>query len=238
MCSSVWRVLVSILLIGCTPTSTPAPVPIPVSLSSLVPIAPPQSQIQSRVDVVPSKNNSPIPGSQRYQRSLTREARAVYGLNAPIATFAAQIHQESGWDATAVSYVGATGMAQFMPKTAKGISEDFPELGPASPTDPEWSMRAMVRYMKQINDGLTAADECSLHAFALSGYNGGPGWVLRDKRLAKTAGLDPEIWWSNVELVNAGRSAAAFKENRGYPQRIIKNIQSRYASWGRGVCSF
>lgn len=56
--------------------------------------------------------------ARQYQRELTRNARAVWGLNAPVSTFAAQIHQESQWNARARSPVGAQGLAQFMPTTA------------------------------------------------------------------------------------------------------------------------
>lgn len=42
---------------------------------------------------------------------------------------------------------------------------------------------------------------------------------------------DGAIWWGNVELHSA-RSAAAFKENRGYPRRILYVLQPLYASWG------
>lgn len=44
---------------------------------------------------------------------LIREARVQWGMSAPTATFAAQIHQESTWNADAVSPVGAQGLAQF-----------------------------------------------------------------------------------------------------------------------------
>lgn len=33
---------------------------------------------------------------EQYRRDLTRSARLVWGLDAPVATMAAQIHQESG----------------------------------------------------------------------------------------------------------------------------------------------
>lgn len=60
--------------------------------------------------------------ARQYQRELTRNARAVWGLNAPVSTFAAQIHQESQWNARARSPVGAQGLAQFMPATASWIA--------------------------------------------------------------------------------------------------------------------
>jgi hypothetical protein len=57
-----------------------------------------------------------------YRAQLTREARAAWGLEAPVAFFAAQVHQESGWREDARSPVGALGLAQFMPGTAAWIA--------------------------------------------------------------------------------------------------------------------
>ena len=53
----------------------------------------------------------------RYRLTLLREAHGQWGLDAPVAAFAAQVHQESGWNPQAVSRVGARGLAQFMPAT-------------------------------------------------------------------------------------------------------------------------
>jgi len=60
--------------------------------------------------------------AQRQRSTLIRMARAEWGLDAPVAAFAAQLQQESGWQADAVSRVGARGMAQFMPSTARWVS--------------------------------------------------------------------------------------------------------------------
>jgi len=41
--------------------------------------------------------------AELHRRVLTREAQAQWGLQAPVARFAGQIHQESGWRADARS---------------------------------------------------------------------------------------------------------------------------------------
>ena len=61
----------------------------------------------------------PPQAAARYKLTLLREAHSQWGLDAPVAAFAAQVHQESGWRADAVSRVGARGLAQFMPATAR-----------------------------------------------------------------------------------------------------------------------
>lgn len=177
-------------------------------------------------------------GAEQHRRELIRESRAVWGINAPVALFAAQIHQESQWNMRAVSPVGAQGLAQFMPKTGKWIAAQYPELGANNPFNPSWSMRALVQYNRWHWQRISAATDCDRWAFVLSAYNGGLGWVQRDKAKAHAAGVDPLRYWGAVEKFNAGRSAANFKENRGYPKRIIYRWQPHYiaSGWGAGVC--
>lgn len=173
-----------------------------------------------------------------HQRTLTRTAYAFWGLKAPVATFAAQIHQESHWRPEAQSPVGAEGLSQFMPGTAKWIVDVFPELKTANPYNAGWSMRAMVRYDHWLYKRLKADTNCDRWAMVLAAYNGGLGWVLRDKKLAAQNGYSRWLWWDNVERHNAGRSAANFKENRDYPRRILLQHESIYedSGWGHGVC--
>ncbi len=174
--------------------------------------------------------------STQYKRVLTQESHANWGLNAPIAVFAAQVHQESNWNVKAISPVGAQGLTQFMPSTAKWIAQRYPSLAINQPFNPNWALRALVVYNKYHYDKIAAKTECDRIAFTLSAYNGGLGWVQRDKKKAQAQGLDPLLYWNNVEQVNAGRSRANFAENRGYPKRIIYYWQPRYITWGNTVC--
>lgn len=178
--------------------------------------------------------------ARRYQSELTRNARAIWGINAPVATFAAQIHQESTWKTNARSPVGAVGLAQFMPATSQWIAGIYPaELGANQPYNPSWAIRALVQYNHWNWQRIpVTASDCDRMAFTLSAYNGGLGWVQRDRKLAEQRGLDSSRYWGQVESVNAGRTPANFRENRGYPDRIIHRWQPLYANagWGAGVC--
>lgn len=179
------------------------------------------------------------PTAEQYRRALTREARAVWGLDAPIAVMSGQVEQESAWAPNATSPF-AQGLAQFTPATADWISGAYPkELGAAAPFSPEWALRALVLYDRRIYDGVAGAkDECSRWAMTLAGYNGGPGWLARDRALCgNVAGCDQGRWFGHVEL-HTNRAAWAAKENRGYPRRILLVLQSGYTTWGAGVkCS-
>lgn len=176
------------------------------------------------------------PEAARYRADLTRQARQIWGLDAPVATFAAQIQQESGWRRDAVSPVGATGMAQFMPATARWICGAYPDL-PAGcdAMNPVWAMRALVRYDKHLFDRLAVAgNECSRMWAALRSYNGGEGHWRKEARLA----ADPaDREGVDAQCGRASRSARHCPENLGYPKKIIERHQPKYLGWGRGVCS-
>ena len=175
--------------------------------------------------------------ANRYRADLTRQARQVWGLDAPVATFAAQIHTESLWRLDAVSPAGARGLAQFMPGTETWINGLYRWQGDAM--NPTWALRALVTYNRWHWDRIkNTANDCERMAFAMSAYNGGLGWVQRDRALASSKGLDSARYWGAVESVNAGRSAVAIRENREYPRLILKVREPIYqtAGWGRGVC--
>jgi len=178
------------------------------------------------------------PDANQYKRDLIRNGRMVWGMSAPIATFAAQIHQESGWRPDAVSPVGARGMAQFMPATTTWIKGLQIALQNDGPENPQWAIRALVEYDKWLYDRvLPSATHCEQMAFVLSSYNGGLGWLRKDVALAKEKGSDPRWWFGHVEKHNGGRSVNAFAENRGYPNRILNTLEGRYRAAGWGVYS-
>ena len=96
---------------------------------------------------------SDIPrAAERHRAELIRVSRAVWGLEAPVAVFAAQVHTESWWRNGTVSSAGAQGLAQFLPSTAEWLPRAVPELereaGRSAPFNPGWALRALVSYDK------------------------------------------------------------------------------------------
>ena len=115
--------------------------------------------------------------AQQHRALLVRTANATWGLGAPVAVFAAQVHQESAWKPEAVSGVGARGLAQFMPSTASWWCE-LNKLAPADcqPHNTAWALRALVGYDKYLYDRTpTRYSEYDRMWVALRGYNGGLG---------------------------------------------------------------
>jgi soluble lytic murein transglycosylase-like protein len=188
--------------------------------------------------LLPAKAGAAIPAAaQKYRVALISAARAEFGFDAPVALLAAQVHQESRWRADAVSPVGAQGLAQFMPATAQWLPKVAPHTGEPAPYNPGWALRALCAYDRHLLAAIRdAAGPGEAWAFTLAAYNGGLTWVRRDREAAAGQGLDPARYWNSVELVNSGRKASAFRENRGYARNIFA-VQAAYAAagWGQGV---
>lgn len=178
----------------------------------------------------------------QYRAEMTRSAYRVHGPAAPVAALAGQIHQESAWKIDAKSWAGAEGLAQFMPLTAKDMAARYPsDCAPANPYSARWAFTCRDRYMASQLKGSrqmkTGMDEKSHWAFAFRAYNGGLGWINRDRRMCLLAagcpGCNPDDH-EQVMPFNAGRRASAHKENREYAIRIFA-LQPRYAEWGRSL---
>ena len=75
------------------------------------------------------------------------------------------IEQESGFDPSATSSAGASGLTQLMPGTASS-------LGVADPLNPAESIEGGARYLGQLMDQFAGNTED-----ALAAYNAGPGAV-------------------------------------------------------------
>ena len=170
--------------------------------------------------------------AHQHKGQLKREAQRVWGLNAPVATFAAQIHQESRWRADARSPVGAQGLAQFMPATAQWIGGVYGDLGERAPMNPAWAIRGLVTYDKWLADRITADTPCEEMAFVLAAYNGGLGWVYKRQKLSP----QPGVCMGATCTINPGVSAASQRENQHYPEVILRKYEPLYQAWGRGSC--
>lgn len=169
----------------------------------------------------------------KHRADLTRAAHTVWGLDAPIAVFAAQIHQESGWNPEAVSRVGARGMAQFMPDTARWwCDKNGLSAIDCQPTNPVWAMRALVGYDRWLFDRVRGPSEFDRLWAALRGYNGGLGHWQQEAATVRPA-LDRLA--VDAACGKAHRHPSFCPENLGYPRRILTILQPRYLGWGRGA---
>lgn len=105
-------------------------------------------------------------GSEKLARLIEGTAN-MYGVDPYLV--AALVSQESAFYANAVSPVGALGLGQLMPGTAR-------DLG-VNPRNPKENLDGCVRYLAQNLD--TWSHTKDPVAFALASYNAGPGAVER-----------------------------------------------------------
>ena len=108
---------------------------------------------------------------------------------------AAQAYQESAFDPQAVSYMGAMGLMQLMPGTARDVGVSQSEV-----FVPERNVQGASKLINQLNTHyafISNADE-RLN-FILAAYNAGPGHVDDARALAKKYGKNPNVWLGNVD---------------------------------------
>ncbi|WP_306602529.1 transglycosylase SLT domain-containing protein [Azonexus sp.] len=169
----------------------------------------------------------------KHRADLVRIAHAQAGLDAPVALFAAQIHQESGWNPQAISRVGARGMAQFMPETAKWWCElHGQDAESCQPNNPVWAMRALIGYDLWLYQRVRGQSEFDRWWAALRSYNGGLGHWQTEAAKARPATDRAAI---DAACGKAKRHPLHCGENLDYPRRIMLLIQPRYLGWGRGI---
>jgi membrane-bound lytic murein transglycosylase MltF len=125
---------------------------------------------------------------------------------------AAQGYQESRLDQNAKSHVGAIGVMQVMPETGKDLAVgDINELEP--------NIHAGVKYIRWLIDRHyedEPMDDLNKGLFAFAAYNAGPGRVRQLRREAAARGLDPNVWFNNVERIASeriGRETVTYVSN-------------------------
>ena len=108
---------------------------------------------------------------------------------------AAIAFSESGFNPDATSWMGARGIMQVMPKTARSFGVDEKDLG-----NPEVSIRVASKILKEL-DGImrSKTSPADRIKFVLAAYNAGSGHVTDAIALARKYELDPRVWAENVE---------------------------------------
>ena len=113
---------------------------------------------------------------------------------------------ESQFDSTQVSWAGAAGIMQLMPRTAANFG-----LNRNNIMNPEKNIEAGVQYIKSLN--LTfqkIEDKEERIKFILAAYNSGPAHILDAMALARKYGKNPYIWFGHVDYFLAKKSEAEF----------------------------
>jgi membrane-bound lytic murein transglycosylase MltF len=114
---------------------------------------------------------------------------------------AAQGFQESRLDQAARSQVGAIGVMQVMPATGKDL-----KVGDITQVDP--NVHAGVKYFRFMMDQFFKDEpmtQLDKGLMTLASYNAGPGRIRQLRRETARRGLDPNVWFGNVERVVSER---------------------------------
>lgn len=130
---------------------------------------------------------------------------------------AALAYQESRLDQKAKSHVGAVGVMQILPSTAKDKN-----VGINNIHEVDSNIHAGTKYLRFMVDRYftdDSIDKTNKILFAFASYNAGPGKVARLRQEAVKMGLDPNVWFHNVEVVAAKRIG---RETVQYVSNIYK----------------
>jgi len=150
-------------------------------------------------------------------RDLLQRNGEKYGFNWLL--LGALAYQESQLDHSVRSPVGAVGLMQVMPETAAA-----PPIELVPVDDIEKNVEAGAKYLafvrnEYFND--PAIGDVDRVNFALASYNAGPTRINRMRRRAAKEGLDPNVWFNNVEKVVRRRVGIE-------PVQYVRNITRYY----------
>ena len=154
---------------------------------------------------------------QRYPLPLREQLMQVaqtVGLDP--AVMLGLIRQESRFITDARSSVGASGLMQLMPATARWTAQKLGmEYKPEMINDPAVNLRLGAAYLKRLLDDFDGS-----LALAAAAYNAGPG---RPRRWREGVTLEPAAWAETIP----------FNETRDYVKKVLANAVVYNAALGQ-----
>jgi soluble lytic murein transglycosylase len=153
------------------------------------------------------RTRSEVDLTQRYptpfRTDVSAQAKAA-GLDA--ATVFGLVRQESRFIMDARSGVGASGLMQLMPATARWTAKKVGlDYRPTMINDRDVNLRLGTAYLKLLVDDFNGAQP-----LAIAGYNAGPG---RPRRWREGPVLETAAWIENIP----------FNETRDYVKKVLAN---------------
>jgi membrane-bound lytic murein transglycosylase MltF len=139
---------------------------------------------------------------------------------------AAMAYQESRLDQSLRSPAGAIGVMQIKPDIAAYV-------GVTGVDQVDRNILAGVKYLRLVVDRYYAnepMDRLNRGLFALASYNAGPARVAGLRKKAAAAGLNPNLWFGNVEMIAAreiGRETVDYVSNIYKYYIAYKALQER-----------
>ena len=159
-----------------------------------------------------AKNAAAAAERQKFQAVVELFKKYGAQYNVDYLLMAAQGYQESTLDQTVKSPVGAIGVMQVMPPTGKEL-----KVGDISEIEP--NIHAGVKYMRFMMDQYfkdEPMDNLNKALMTFASYNAGPGRLRQLRLETQKKGLDPNVWFGNVERVASeriGRETVTYVSN-------------------------
>lgn len=130
---------------------------------------------------------------------------------------AALAYQESRINQSKRSTAGAVGVMQLLPSTAADPNVNIPDVETL-----ERNIHAGIKYLRFLRNRYfekEPMDKKNKMLFSFASYNAGPAKVTRLRSEARKVGLDPNVWFRNVEIIAAKRIG---RETVQYVSNIYK----------------
>jgi membrane-bound lytic murein transglycosylase MltF len=168
------------------------------------------------------KNNENTESVKRFRQMKGLFQKYSNRYEFPWMLIAAQAYQESQLNQQARSPVGAIGVMQVMPTTAASPPVNIPDVTKLEP-----NIHAGVKLLKYIRDDYfkdDPMDPLNKTLMTLAAYNAGPERVKQCRHMAGDMGLNPNLWFQNVEYAVAKKVGAETVE-------YVSNIYKYYLGW-------
>jgi membrane-bound lytic murein transglycosylase MltF len=165
-------------------------------------------------DVKYVKNSASEAEMRKFQQMTELFKRYAGQYDFDYLMIGAQAYQESQLDQSKRSQAGAVGVMQVLPKTARDPVVAIPDV-----TKLDNNIHAGVKYLRFMTDRYfdePGMDATNRTLFAFAAYNAGPAKVARLRKQAAREGLNPDVWFGNVEHVAAkviGRETVQYVGN-------------------------
>jgi len=160
------------------------------------------------------KNSLSAEALQKFQQMVELFKRYAAQYDFDYLMMAAQAYQESGLDQGRKSHVGAVGVMQVLPTTASDRNVNIAEIEKL-----ENNIHAGIKYMRFIVNRYykdESIDDLNKMLFAFASYNAGPAKVRRLRKKTAVMGLNPNVWFNNVEIAASkviGRETVQYVSN-------------------------
>ncbi len=157
---------------------------------------------------------------------LFRNYAGKYGFDYAMIT--ALAYQESRLDQSVRSNRGAIGVMQILPKTAAGDPINITDIH-----ELERNIHAGVKYLHFLYNRYykdAPMDPLNKMLFTFASYNAGPARVTALRERARKMGLNPNLWFSNVEVAAAriiGRETVQYVSNIFKYYIVYKGMEAK-----------